>query len=141
MSALVWSSPLVYTAFDGKPDFLAATSGGLTGDSDLSVNVNWTPAVADPSPYLSYQLNGSVLRLYLSGTAPPGFGIGYGYGAEGDAWEGLLEVAVTVDGIDCSNTLLVAISGTGGNYTALALGYGVAAPSVRWTNIRQAVET
>lgn len=127
-------------AFSGTRNNIFA---GIVGDSAsvITLTTLWQPLAATPSPFLGYTVASGVIELLLSQTFG-GWGYGDPVGEYLGACEGLLTINVTADGSDCSNTLVMAFaSPIGSHYNDTALGYGIGAPSQRWTNIRQAVES
>jgi hypothetical protein len=145
MSTLIWvQSPLTLLASDAKPTPVLAGIVAYSGTPTVTVSDNWTPSVASPSPYSGYSVNPSTGEISINLTHTfGGWGYGINTGGPTGAADGLLELTVTVNGTDCDNTLLIAINDSYGGYeySDVAFGYGTPAPSSRWTNIRQAVET
>lgn len=145
MTTLVWDqSPLTLYGFNGKPVPFVASIVGYSGTPTVTLTPSWTSSNSSPTPFSSYAVNPSTGEISISlNVTNGGWGYGIDTGGPTGAADGLLEMVVTVNGIDCDNTLLVAITDSfdGSNYSDVAFSYGTPAPSNRWTNIRQAVET
>lgn len=145
MTTLVWDqSPLALYGFNVKPAPFIASIVGYSGSPPVTLTAGWTSSNGSPSPFSSYSVNPSTGEISITLSLTDGaWGYGIDTGTMTGAADGLLELTVTVAGADCGNTLLVAITDSfdGSNYSDVAFGYGVPAPSNRWTNIRQAVES
>ena len=141
----------MWDGFNFPPGNRPSTKAGIIGDaaSIVTVSAAWTSVSMHPTPYVdySYSINGygiGVIQINLT-SARYGFGqptqTVNGVTIPSEAANGLLELTVTVDGKDADNTLIIAMANEyGGWYGSASFGYGVGAPSSRWTNIRQAVE-